>query len=107
MSKDQFAHEAPLVARLLDRLRIKSDAPLTNPNLDDDSGADVLAIVGGKCIGIQVPHSEGAKSTHRLCAACSPAHSTPRATELSALAIKDHAPIKLNLPSSNSPWRRL
>ncbi|HLG90079.1 MAG TPA: hypothetical protein VKZ79_23135 [Alphaproteobacteria bacterium] len=54
MPKDQFAHEEPLVARLLDRLRIKPDAPLTNPNLDGESGADVLAIVCGKRIGIQV-----------------------------------------------------
>jgi hypothetical protein len=54
MPKDQFAYEAPLVARLLDRLRIKMDAPLTNPNLDGESGADVLAIIGGKRVGIQV-----------------------------------------------------
>ena len=54
MPKDRFAHEAPLVASLLDRLRIKPDAPLTNPNLDGESGADVLAIIGGKRIGIQV-----------------------------------------------------
>jgi hypothetical protein len=54
MPKDQFAHEAPLATRLLDRLRITPDAPLTNPNLNGESGADVLAIVGGKRIGIQV-----------------------------------------------------
>jgi hypothetical protein len=54
MPKDRFAYETPLVARLLDRLRIKTDAPLTNPNLDGESGADVLAIIGGKRIGIQV-----------------------------------------------------
>ena len=54
MPKDQFAYEAPLVAHLLDRLRIKPDAPLTNPNLDGESGTDVLAIIGGKRIGIQV-----------------------------------------------------
>ncbi len=42
MPKDQFAHEMPLVAHLLDRLRIKPDAPLTNPNTVRESGADVL-----------------------------------------------------------------
>jgi hypothetical protein len=54
MPKDQFVYEAPLVACLLDRLRFKTDAPLSNPNLDGESGADVLAIIGGKRIGIQV-----------------------------------------------------
>jgi hypothetical protein len=62
MPKDQFAHEAPLVARLLHRLRIKPDAPLTNPNLDGESGADVLAIIGGKGIGIQVTQIDNAYS---------------------------------------------
>ena len=51
MPKDQFAHEAPLVASLLDRLRIKPDAPLTNPNLDGESGADVLRSSAGSASG--------------------------------------------------------
>ena len=62
MPKDQFAHEAPLAARLLDRLRIRADAPLTNPNLSGESGADVLAIIVGKRIGIQVTQIDNAYS---------------------------------------------
>jgi hypothetical protein len=54
MPKDQFAHEKPLVDYLLDRLRIVPDVPPINPNLDGESGADVLSIIDGKRVGIQV-----------------------------------------------------
>jgi hypothetical protein len=53
MPKDQFAHEAPLVAHLLDRLRIVPDAPLANPNLDDESGADVLVTLDGRILALR------------------------------------------------------
>jgi hypothetical protein len=62
MPKDQFAHEAPLVAHLLDRLHITPDAPLADPNTNGESGADVLAIIGGRRIGIQVTQIDNAYS---------------------------------------------
>jgi hypothetical protein len=62
MPKDQFAHEMPLVAHLLDRLGIKTDVPLTNPNTTGESGADVLAIIAARHIGIQVTQIDNAYS---------------------------------------------
>lgn len=62
MPKDQFAHEKPLVVHLLRCLRVEPDARLTNPNLDGESGADVLAIISGRRIGVQVTQIDSAYS---------------------------------------------
>lgn len=55
MHKDPFHHEQPMVAMLLTRLGLEVNKPLANANAaGDETGADVVAIIGDRRVGIQV-----------------------------------------------------